>query len=484
VEKPSTASPPGFELLLDGDWQMVPGERAVLEGLLSFLRPELAIEIGTAEGGSLRRLATHCGEVHSFDLGHGLTVPDPPGVTLHTGDSHALLPEALEAFEREGQNVDFALVDGDHTAEGVRRDMEDLLASGALRRTVILAHDASNDEVRRGLDAVDWRATGKVAFVDLDFVPGHLSSGGPFKDQLWGGFALVVVDEANSQAAPRGGLAELHSAFEVLREGRARLLSADYEPLPEPALPWTERLAAWTAPRTRLRIQMAWERLPRRDDLLNPRTYLRGMRLHRELFHHGYTMLYPLRGRNLYRLARLADRSGIPGALVDCGTWNGGSTALLAAGAPSREVWAFDSFEGLPARTETDAGRPIMKADADLYIGECHGSEELLRAAVERFVSPDQLHVRAGWFDDTLPQHAGAIGRIAVLHCDADWYDSVLVTLETLYPHVSPGGWIVIDDYGAVPGAGKATREFRARVHDSAELVKVDQTGRYWRKPL
>jgi predicted O-methyltransferase YrrM len=484
VAKASTASPPGFDLLLDGDWQMVPGERAALEGLLAFLRPELAIEIGTAEGGSLRRLASHCGEVHSFDLRHAPDLPAAAGVTLHTGDSHALLPEALEAFEREGQNVDFVLVDGDHTAEGVRRDVEDLLASGALRRTVILAHDASNDEVRRGLDAVDWKATGKVAFLDLDFVPGHLSSGGPFKDQLWGGFAIVVVDEANAGPEPRGSLPELHSAFDVLREGRGRLLSAGYEPLPEPALPWTEALAKWTTPRTRLRIQMAWERLPRREDLIDPLTYLRGMRLQRELFHHGYTMLYPLRGRNLYRLARLADRFGVPGALVDCGTWNGGSTALLAAGAPGRHIWAFDSFEGLPAPSQRDARRPIIEGEEDHYVGECHGSDELLRAAVERFVSPEQLHVRAGWFEETLPQQAEAIGPIAVLHCDSDWYDSVLVTLTALYPYVSPGGWIVIDDYGAVPGAARATRDFRARVGDSGELVKVDQTGRYWRKAL
>jgi O-methyltransferase len=468
---------------------MVPGERAALEGLLSHLRPQLAIEIGSAEGGSLRRLAQHCAEVHSFDLERAPTVPELPGVEFHTGDSHALLPDALAAFERDGQNVDFVLVDGDHTAAGVRRDLEDLLASGAVRNTVILAHDASNDDVRAGLEQVDYRAHPRVAFVDLDFVPGHLSSAGPFANQLWGGFAIVVVDESTSNDEPATPRPDMYPGFEVLRQGRRHLLEpdpvhADDVLLPPPALPWTEALAEWTKPLTRLRLQMAWERLPRRDDIADPPTYVRGLRLHRELFHHGYTMVYPLRGRALYRLARQAHRFGVPGALVDCGTWNGGSTALLAAGAPERQVWAFDSFEGLPAPSERDVGRQMTEDEAGLYVGECHGSEQLLREAVGRFISPEQLHVHAGWFEETLPRQSDQIGQIAVLHCDSDWYDSVMLTLETLYPHVSPGGWIVIDDYGAVPGAGKATRDFRARVNDNSPLVRVDQTGRYWRKPV
>jgi hypothetical protein len=483
VSQPSISGP-GFELLLESGWQMTAGERAALEGVLAHLRPGLAVEIGTAEGGSLRRLVQHCGEVHSFDLQHDQALADLPGVELHTGDSHALLPETLSEFERQGRSVDFVLVDGDHTAAGVRRDMEDLLSSAALRRTVILAHDAGNDEVREGLEQVDYAAYAKVAMVDLDFVPGHLSSGGPFANQLWGGFALILVDEDAAEREAVIGRPDFHAAFDVMREGRMRILDPPVpEALPPAALPWTERLARWTSPLTRMRIQMAWERLPRRADLADPRTYVRGAKLHRELFHQGYTMVYPLRGRTLFRLARQAEREGVPGAIVDCGTWNGGSTALMAAGAPTRRVWAFDSFEGLPAPSQRDVDRELSLEEANLYVGECHGSEASLREAVGRFVSPEQLEVRAGWFQDTLPPHSGEIGPIALLHCDGDWYDSVMLTLETLYPHVSPGGWIVIDDYGAVPGAGKATRDFRRRVGDAAPLVQIDQTGRYWRKP-
>lgn len=254
-----------------------------------------------------------------------------------------------------------------------------------------------------------------------------------------------------------------------------------------PALPWTESVLRRARPITRLRVQQAWERLPRRWDLAHPRRYLEGLRLHRMLFAGGFTMLYPLRARTLLRLADEVTRRGVPGAMVDCGTYNGGSTALLSAGAPERPVWAFDSFQGLPEASVRDV---ILdpdwvnpSPDLETVVGLCHGSEEMVRRAVLAHGTPERLRVRAGWFQDTLPLAREEIGPIAVLHCDSDWYDSVHVTLEHLYPLVSIGGYVVIDDYGAIPGARRATDDYRRHAGDSARLVRVDQTGRYWRKP-
>lgn len=181
-----------IDLFDDPIWQMSLGERAAIEGLLSAVRPALAIEVGTAEGACLRRIAMHSGEVHSFDL-ITPSIPDlPANVRLHTGDSHALLPEVLAGFAAEGRNVDFVLVDGDHSADGVRRDVEALLASPAVADTVIVLHDTGNDIVRTGLDAVPYNAYPKVAHVDLDFVPGHLGRD-RFPGELWYGLGLVVV---------------------------------------------------------------------------------------------------------------------------------------------------------------------------------------------------------------------------------------------------------------------------------------------------
>src|SRR4051794_22199693 len=182
-----------MEIFDDSIWQMSVGERSAFEGLLAQRRPELAIEIGTGEGASLRRIAAHATEVHSFDL----VTPSldlPPNVTLHTGDSHKLLPELLDKFAAEGRNVDFVLVDGDHSSDGVQRDIEDLLDSDAIADTLILIHDVNNEQVRRGVDAVRYRTWPKVSYVELDCVPGYMFSEERLRHELWGGLGLVVVD--------------------------------------------------------------------------------------------------------------------------------------------------------------------------------------------------------------------------------------------------------------------------------------------------
>lgn len=183
-------------MFTEAAWQMSYGERAALEGVLQALRPSLAIELGRAEGGSLRRIAASSGQALSFDL------VEPAGelgeldnVTMFTGDSHRQLSEQLAELAAAGRNVDFVLVDGDHSAPGVRADMVDLLQSPALRRSVILAHDSLNEDVRAGLDSVDYEAYAKVVWVDLDFVPGAVAQLPGLRGQCWGGLGLVIVDE-------------------------------------------------------------------------------------------------------------------------------------------------------------------------------------------------------------------------------------------------------------------------------------------------
>jgi O-methyltransferase len=219
-----------------------------------------------------------------------------------------------------------------------------------------------------------------------------------------------------------------------------------------------------------------WDLAPRRRDLRDPAAYWHAVRLHRELLTEGYTMISSRRGRALQRVARAVERDGVPGALVDCGVWNGGSTILLSEAAPSREVWAFDSFEGLP-----EAG-PLDGPESEGWKGECLGAEDKLREGFRRYASPDRLHVVKGWFDQTFPTAAADVGPVAVLHADGDWYESVILTLRTFYPQLSPGGYVVIDDYGAWPGAKRAVDEFRREVGDTAPMVAADFTGRYWRK--
>jgi hypothetical protein len=226
LNRPSGASDGLIQMLRDPDWQMSYGERAALEGLLSQLQPRLAIEIGTAEGGSLGRIAEHSAEVHSFDL----VEPHPgvrelPNVTLHTGDSHRLLPELLARLADEGRNVDFVLVDGDHSSEGVCQDVRDLLDSRAIGRTIIVIHDTINETVRAGLERVRYEAYPKVAYVELDFVAGYMFREPSLLHELWGGLGLVVVDSARSAYFAGGARQKrYYEAFGLVREARTRLL--------------------------------------------------------------------------------------------------------------------------------------------------------------------------------------------------------------------------------------------------------------------
>jgi O-methyltransferase len=129
---------------------------------------------------------------------------------------------------------------------------------------------------------------------------------------------------------------------------------------------------------------------------------------------------------------------------------------MMSSGAPSREVWAFDSFEGLP-----EAG-PRDPDHAHDLVGELVASERTVHEAFLRFASPERLHVVKGWFAETFPEAARTIEQVAILHADGDWYESVRLTLETFEPKVSPGGFVVIDDYGWWEGAKEATHEYGA----------------------
>jgi hypothetical protein len=208
----------------DDDWQMTYGERFAFEGLLSQLRPRLAIETGTARGGSLRRIAAHSDEVHAFDIAPEVAdlAAEVPNAQFHIGDSAVLLAQVLADFDAAGRHVDFALIDGDHSFGGVQRDALALLESGACRNTVIVFHDAANDEVRNGLDALDLPSHPKVALCMLDFVPGYIcvSDHPVYPLAIWNGLGLVVLDDDSGAREARGDVDHVHVA-EAYRRYRA-----------------------------------------------------------------------------------------------------------------------------------------------------------------------------------------------------------------------------------------------------------------------
>jgi len=175
-------------------WMMSPAEQAVFTFLLQNQKPEVAIEIGTHFGGSLQVLARYCRQVYSLD-----TDPEVPrrlagrfpNVEYITGPSGSTLPSLLRRIQEGEEKLGFVLVDGDHSAEGVRTDMNILLRYQPVVPLFIIMHDSFNPECRRGLRSSDWAANPHLHAVELDFVPGVVNPAPKFKGQLWGGLALA-----------------------------------------------------------------------------------------------------------------------------------------------------------------------------------------------------------------------------------------------------------------------------------------------------
>ncbi len=203
------------------------------------------------------------------------------------------------------------------------------------------------------------------------------------------------------------------------------------------------------------------------------------------------SMVDRLRRVNLLRLLSRVDRESVPGSLVECGVARGGTAALMGIqtrdSALNRDLWLFDSFVGLPEPTRDDglAARRFAhgKAGGQLTpIGQCVGTVEDVRAFLfgECQLAEARVRLVQGWFQDTLPAYDG--GPIALVHVDGDWYESVRVCLESLWPSVSRGGYVVVDDYGHWEGARRATREFITKQPGDISLRRKGYSQAYFRK--
>jgi O-methyltransferase len=174
----------------------------------------------------------------------------------------------------------------------------------------------------------------------------------------------------------------------------------------------------------------------------------------------------------------------VPGDLIETGVWRGGTTILMRAvlaqrGDSRRCVWVADSFQGLP---KPDASSYPDDAGVD-YTGfaELAVTEQQVRDNFARHGLLDgQVRFLAGWFRDTLP--AAPIERLAVLRLDGDLYESTLDALQALYPKLSPGGYCIVDDYGALRSCRRAVDDYRRTNGITEELQAIDWTGAYWQR--
>jgi O-methyltransferase len=192
-----------------------------------------------------------------------------------------------------------------------------------------------------------------------------------------------------------------------------------------------------------------------------------------------YSLINPLGLVQLYKLVQELDASGVQGDFVECGVYRGGSAALLGTALNSsplaRELWLFDSFQGLPTADTIDG-----PSAATLGRKLVSNSEDVRHLLDNCGVPAGKSHIFPGWFNETL---SGApIRRVALLHLDADWYASTKQCLEHFYDLVSPGGVIVLDDYAEWPGCKAALDEFAAKRSLNISLEGGGGTPVYFRK--
>lgn len=208
-------------------WMMSPSEQMGVIYLLAHLRPKVAIEIGTRFGGSLQVLSRYCDQVYSLDVDP--LVPERmegrySNVEYLIGPSDQTLPPLIRRLQSEKAELSFVLVDGDHSSEGVRKDIDNVLQFKPVVPLYILMHDSFNPKCRLGLRAAKWAECPYVHACELDFVSGSVNPSPSDWGELWGGLALgILKPEPRQSHFEITGSAELTHQIALRAELNRRL---------------------------------------------------------------------------------------------------------------------------------------------------------------------------------------------------------------------------------------------------------------------
>ena len=203
-----------------------------------------------------------------------------------------------------------------------------------------------------------------------------------------------------------------------------------------------------------------------------------------------YTMTSPERLYSLIQAVRYVSAASIPGDVVECGVWRGGSMmavalTLIACKDVARELFLFDTFEGMAPPTKRDvaidgqSARKLLdshrKTESDSVW--CYATLDQVRDAMSSTgYQAGKIHYVKGKVEDTIPLRAPP--KIALLRLDTDWYESTRHELEHLFPRLAKGGVLIVDDYGHWKGAREAVDEYLAANGIKLLLNRIDYTGR------
>lgn len=208
-----------------------------------------------------------------------------------------------------------------------------------------------------------------------------------------------------------------------------------------------------------------------------------------------YTMTSTERIYGVVQAARYVAEAHIPGSIVEAGVWRGGSMmaaalALRSKGDTSRELYLYDTYEGMsePGAEDVDvrgntASEKLSasKKTTSSEIWAFSPVEDVRRNLLSTGYPADRLHFVKGKVEDTIP--ADAPDQIALLRLDTDWYESTKHEMEHLYPRLVSGGVLILDDYGHWQGARQAVDEYLAANNLHLLLNRIDNTGRIAIKP-
>jgi hypothetical protein len=199
----------------------------------------------------------------------------------------------------------------------------------------------------------------------------------------------------------------------------------------------------------------------------------------------AHTMIGLKRLDNLQHCAEEVLRDNVPGDFMETGVWRGGASIFMrsilkAHNETGRVVWLADSFQGLPP---PDFQRYPKEGKSDFYKWNQQlavGVDEVQRNFDRYGLLDDQVKFLQGWFEDTLP--SAPVQRLALLRLDGDMYGSTMVALTSLYPKLSPAGYIIIDDY-TIPECQRAVHDYREKLSISEPITCLaDGMGAYWRR--
>ncbi len=214
--------------------------------------------------------------------------------------------------------------------------------------------------------------------------------------------------------------------------------------------------------------------------------------LHRDIYGKvkDNTMTSPERIYSLIEAVRYIEKNRIPGAIVECGVWKGGSMMAVAetlkqSKNTDRELFLYDTFDGMSEPTEFD--KTYSGDTAETLLNKNSNKEKNLTWAYSALETvqknmrstgypTERIKYIKGKVESTIPQTIPQ--NIALLRLDTDWYESTKHELLHLFPLLEKGGVLILDDYGHWEGAKKAVDEFLAAYPLPVLLNRIDETGR------